>query len=112
MRRVTIDLDEPSDIELLKTYYNMNHLFGNVKCRRSSTKGFHLISFADEELSEEEVIDIRESIGDDPNRVRWDRLRSNEYLDRHVLWSEKGDNSVGEFISNFKKFDSMFPIEV
>lgn len=99
VKLITIDLDYPDKFELLKTYYNMRHFFGNVKFRKSSTKGYHFVSKVDS-VADEEILRLRTLLGDDLNRIRMDTIRSGKMVDRNVLWDSKGDNEAGKFMND------------
>lgn len=99
VKLVTIDLDYPTDFELLKTYYNMRHFFGNVRFRKSSRKGYHFVSEVDS-ITHEEVLTLRTALGDDLNRIMMDTIRSGKMVDRDVLWDCKGYDDAGDFVES------------
>ena len=71
--RIGLDLDKPSQLRLLMSYFNLKHLFGRVHVERSPTgKGYHLLVTGlppDRELN----YVIRCWLKDDPNRIRFDQ---------------------------------------
>ncbi len=101
VKLVTIDLDYPDELELLKTYYNMRHFFGNVRFRKSSTKGYHFVSEVDS-ITDEQVLTLRTALGDDLNRITMDTIRNGKMVDRNVLWDSKGSSNAGKFMDDEK----------
>ncbi len=69
--RVTVDLDYPSRLKLLKAYYNMRQI-GDVEINRSAGgKGFHLVAYQ-LPITFEQSIELRRLYGDDPIRIDFD----------------------------------------
>lgn len=69
-----LDLDHISELRWLMTYFNCKHLFGDrVEAERSPMrKGFHIsVPGLPYDRGAEYV--LRTMLGDDPNRIRFDR---------------------------------------
>jgi len=73
--RVTVDKDYPSDVELLKTYFNMKYFMGRepeVRVSKSG-KGYHFI-VRRLRISFETSLHLRQFFGDDETRVFLDEI--------------------------------------
>jgi len=73
--RVTVDKDYPSDVELLKTYYNMKYFMGKepeVRVSKSG-QGYHFI-VRRLRISFETSLHLRRFFGDDGTRVFLDEI--------------------------------------
>ncbi|MHA1721775.1 MAG: hypothetical protein ACTSXW_01735 [Candidatus Baldrarchaeia archaeon] len=73
--RVTVDKDYPSDLELLKTYFNMKFFTGKepeVRISKSG-RGYHFI-VRGLRISFETSLHLRRFLGDDETRVLLDEI--------------------------------------
>jgi hypothetical protein len=72
MIRATVDLDEPSELGLLRAYFTLRHYCPVVNVERSpGGRGYHLEGWAVRSRAEEDV--LRRLCGDDPCRLRFDQ---------------------------------------
>lgn len=84
--RITLDLDEPSELKLLKAYYNLRQ-FGNVEVRRSSSgRGYHMI-VRGLPISYDASLLIRAMLGECKTRLRFDSEKNMK--PKQILWSAK-----------------------
>lgn len=73
-RRVTIDLDFPTRLELLRVYFNICYFFPNAKIDVTETrKGYHIRIHKQHKL--EQNLDVRRALLDDPTRLKFDEAR-------------------------------------
>lgn len=96
--RVTVDLDEPSELQLLKAYFNLRYYCPVVNIERSpNLKGYHLEGWEVRNRAEEDV--LRRMCGDDPHRLRFDEespLKPKRILfNRKVTWGALGRRRTG-----------------
>jgi hypothetical protein len=73
--RVGVDLDHPSQLQLLKSYFNAKAFFLHSQIEVTETgHGFHIrIYHACPSI--EKNLDARRNLGDDPNRLMFDENR-------------------------------------
>ena len=71
--RITIDIDHPSRLQLLKTYFNAKAVFQNLEAKETGN-GFHfrIHQFCPDI---EKNLDVRRHLGDDPGRLCFDENR-------------------------------------
>lgn len=72
--KLGIDLDEPSELRFLMSYFNARYMFPNneIKVFRSSSgTGYHI-----EVLGVKSVLSIRRTLGDCHDRMMYSELRS------------------------------------
>lgn len=92
--RVTIDIDSYCPgwrMKAVKAYYNARNA-GAVELDvrvSSSGKGIHIVAWFPKLLTDERKTTLRETLGDDPNRMRMDAVRGGVGHTTQVLWSEK-----------------------
>jgi hypothetical protein len=87
--RLTVDLDHVPEWRFLAVYFNCRR-FGEVEVERSPRgHGYHLIVRGLPSSREAELV-LRSMLGDDPNRVRFDR--ESEYKPRNILFQTKWVN--------------------
>lgn len=73
-RRIGLDLDKPSRLELMRAYWNAKHFFPDSKVELKRTgKGYHIRIHKKHELKEN--LDVRRALLDDPNRIKFDEKR-------------------------------------
>jgi len=89
--RLTIDLDEPSQFQLLKTYFNLKRLGLEMEIETSARKGWHFIIYGIP-LSQEQVLELRRLHGDDLNRILFDEKPYPK--PKQILWTKKGKAQV------------------
>jgi hypothetical protein len=90
--RLTVDLDNPSELQLLKTYFNCKR-YGIVEvCISSGGKGYHMI-VSGLKLTLKQVIELRRTLGDDENRIFFDEMGLT-YKPKQVLFTGKGKNRI------------------
>jgi hypothetical protein len=93
--RTCVDLDTPTEFDLLKTYLNAKGLFGkNVKAKQTG-HGYHLRIYQ-QCASIEKNLDIRRSLGDDPNRIGFDEERQaysllQDWIDTCFQWKRRNN---------------------
>ena len=91
--RITVDLDYPSQLQLLKTYFNMKTM-GIVEIAESSGgKGYHLI-VSGLPLSFQQAIEIRRWLGDDQQRIKFDLQHKNQSKPKQILFTKKGKKRI------------------
>lgn len=93
--RTTLDLDEPTEIEIIRKWQElMNHGDGRVFGRVSSSgEGVHLKVHG---CTETEAAHLREYLGDDPDRRRFDR--DSTLKPKQILFTSKpGKEGAGEW---------------
>lgn len=74
---IGIDLDNPSQIRLLRAYLMAKNI-GDVLILRTGLKGdhhYHIRIKLNREISLESNIEIRRFLGDDESRLKWDERR-------------------------------------
>lgn len=94
--RLTIDLDNPSNLSIQKCYYNLWNITKIQPQLRisSSKKGVHLKVHG--LINNEELItSIRKTLGDDEVRVKFDTERIAK--PKQVLWTVKDGKKSGEW---------------
>lgn len=112
---VTVDIDSyvPNwQLEAIRAAHNARDA-GAVHVEviiSSSGFGIHLICWFDEWLSDTQKTRLRETLGDDPNRLHMDELRGRHHHTRQVLWTQKGDNEVDDDFSSI--WDALEAIEM
>jgi hypothetical protein len=78
--RFAIDLDEVSQLQLLKTFYNLAYFTGKLEAFFTSIENgkenYHVIAYGLPRLPREKELEFRLQFGDDPYRV---------YLDSRLL---------------------------
>ena len=85
--RVTIDLDNPSQLKLLKTALTMNYYIGIDEIRISSSgEGYHLIKRG-LPISFKDSLRIRAALGECPGRLYWDEMC--DMKPKQILWMRK-----------------------
>lgn len=92
--RVTIDIDSYCPgwrMKAVKAYYNARNSGAvEVDVRVSSSgSGIHIVAWFPEMLTGGQKTRLRETLGDDPNRMRMDEIRGQVGHTTQVLWSEK-----------------------
>jgi len=91
--RITVDLDCPSQFQLLKTYFNMRQM-GIVEIAESSGgKGYHLI-VSGLPLPFTKTLDIRLWLGDDAQRVKFDMQHLSQSKPKQILFTKKGKKHI------------------
>ncbi len=70
--RIGVDLDRPSRLQLLKTWFNACYFFSEVEVK-ATENGYHfrirIINTVDENIH------VRRNLSDDPGRLRFDEVR-------------------------------------
>ena len=70
-----IDLDRPSQLQLLRSYFNAKAFFPHSRIEVTETgHGFHIRIYRTCP-SIEKNLDVRRNLGDDPNRLMFDENR-------------------------------------
>jgi hypothetical protein len=91
--RVTLDIDghvHSFELRAVRAYYALQQWADEVDVSISSSgEGIHLIGWFSERLDDEQKRRIRRNLGDDPNRIRLDRMRGQVGHTRNVLWTRK-----------------------
>ena len=73
-RRVGVDLDKPTRLELLRVYFNARYFFPKTKVEVKQTKkGYHIRIHKQHKL--EQNLDVRRVLLDDPVRIKFDEMR-------------------------------------
>lgn len=90
--RVTVDLDNPSQLQLLKTYFNMKQLGEVEVCISSSGKGYHLI-VSGLPLTFQKALELRRLLTDDNNRIWFDEY-GHKNKPKQVLFTKKGKRKI------------------
>lgn len=100
--RISCDLDNPSYLKVLTSYYNLWFITKKKpQIRKSASgKGFHIRVFGSK-LPVEEILQIRESLGDDELRIRFDREKESEPFD--VLFSMKNGKYATEWTDDIER---------
>ena len=73
--RTGVDLDKPSQLQLLKSYFNAKHFFPHSRIEVTETGHGNHIRIHHKCPSIEKNLDIRRNLGDDPNRLMFDENR-------------------------------------
>ena len=85
--RVTIDMDSPGELRKLATYFNLKHICGVDEIRVSASgRGLHLFKRG-LPITYEDSLLIREMLGDDPMRLRFDEEKNQK--PKQILWCAK-----------------------
>ncbi len=97
--RITIDLDEPDNLEIQMCYYNLWFITKIKPFIRlsASGRGVHLKVHGVRE-GELVVNDIRRMLGDDAIRVKFDEERLAK--PKQVLWTKKDGKRAGEWVDD------------
>jgi hypothetical protein len=78
--RLAIDLDQVSQLQLLKTFYNLAYFTDKLEAfftsMENGKENYHVIAYSLPRLSREKELEFRLQFGDDPYRV---------YLDSRLL---------------------------
>jgi hypothetical protein len=73
--RIGVDLDRPSELQLLKAYFNAKAFFRHNRVEIKATgHGFHIRIYR-KCPSITKNMDVRRNLGDDPNRLWFDENR-------------------------------------
>ena len=73
-RRIGVDLDRCTRLELLRVYFNACYFFPETVVEVKQTrKGFHIRIHKQHKL--EENLDVRRALLDDPVRIKFDEMR-------------------------------------
>ena len=84
--RVTVDLDSPSQLKLLKVYYNLRR-FGDVEIRRSAGgQGYHLLVY-NLSITYDDSLKIRAMLGECETRLKFDSEKNLKM--KQILWRAK-----------------------
>jgi len=102
MTRVTIDLDNPSWLRVVSTYFNLWYMTGvRPQIRRSASgEGFHIKTHGFNG-SFDNMIKIRELLGDDELRVRFDTEKVAEPT--QVLFTMKNNKKATEWSDDIER---------
>ena len=85
---MTVDLDSRDTLELLKAYYGLRTLTEDVEAYRTE-RGYHVVGYG-MPISQEQALDIRQSLGDDANRIALDEVAlEHGAKPLQILWSHK-----------------------
>jgi hypothetical protein len=84
--RVTVDLDSPSIWKMVWYAMKGSILLRKLPEIRKTSKGWHLI-FRNLPITEEESLNYRRKLGDDPNRILLDSICKKKI--KQVLFTEK-----------------------
>lgn len=90
--RVTVDLDYPSQFQLLKTYFNMKQLGCVEICESSGGKGYHLIVNG-LPITPQQSIELRRWLGDDQNRIHFDE-HTHKHKPKQILFTKKENRKI------------------
>lgn len=90
--RVTIDLDYDDPEYAKGLLERLRQMFGNAYIRKTR-RGYHLKSYTS--LGLDEALEVRKMLGDDPVRVRLDRMRLKK--PKQILWTWKEGFKNGEW---------------
>ena len=94
---VTVDLDEPSGLDILTCYYRLVR-YGETHVRLSSSgKGIHMRCKA-RGLTKQQILDLRSFVGDDRLRVFYDTEAENKPFG--ILFEVKNGKESGEWTSD------------
>jgi len=98
--RATVDLDDPSDLDVLKAWNRMRrHGDGKVYGRVSSSgSGVHLKVHG---CDEDEVQHLRAVCGDDAKRRKFDR--DTDLKPKQILFASKPNGEAGEWTRNLDR---------
>lgn len=84
--RITMDLDFPSQLKLLSTYFNLRQ-FGMVEVRVSASgMGYHMI-VRGLNITYEDSLRIRAMLGECRTRLRFDSEENHKM--KQILWDQK-----------------------
>ena len=94
--RISIDIDNDNQFNLLKTYYNMKNMFEHVLTKKT-LHGYHIMAYHKNRTSELNM-HIRNILGDCCNRLELDTWRLNEFepdlietlFEEKILYGVKG----------------------
>jgi len=92
--KIGIDLDSPSQLQLLKTYFNAKHMFPDKKIeiyRSANGEGYHIIIHG-----VKSTLKVREMLGDCKDRMMYSEKRSG------VI--ETGDEIVDDVMFSTKMY--------
>lgn len=77
-----IDLDNPSQLKLLKSIFNALYVSQFITIAESpSGTGYHIRAYTHRKLTREENFTLRAWAGDDPTRLMLDEKRPNDWID-------------------------------
>jgi len=89
--RVTVDLDYPSRLQVMKSYFNMK-AFGEVEASRSAGgKGYHFVIYG-LPISFKGSLRLRRCFGDDLARIGFDEKQTMK--PKQVLYTRKEGVSI------------------
>lgn len=94
--RLTIDLDNPSNLDIQRCYYNIKYITKKEPEIRlsASGRGVH-IKVHGLVVKDDELIILRETFNDDPVRIKYDQERVAK--PKQVLWTVKNKKRAGEW---------------
>lgn len=106
--RITIDLDNPSILEIQQTWHQLSR-HGEVDGRLSSSgSGCHLRVFAGD-MSKSENLKLRRIYGDDEKRIEYDMERRHKPF--QVLFDRKNGETAGEWIGDLTELTTRYRIK-
>jgi len=97
--QITIDLDNPTGMRILSTWFNMQSI-GAVDGRISASgKGIHIRCTSPEPLTLSEVLLIRQQHADDTQRIHYD-MTAPESKPLMILFDKKRGMSADDWLTD------------
>lgn len=106
---VTIDLDRPSRLDIIRVWYNLRHTHPRILKGRisSSGEGVHIVAAMSSPIEEQEALAIRRALGDDPNRIIFDEQRP-ESKPSQILFDSKRGKHAGEWVYDLESLERKY----
>lgn len=108
-RRITIDLDKPSRLDIYRVWYNAlqyrpESIYGRIS---SGGEGIHLIITLPQPLPYEEMIAARRHLCDDPARIHYDETRPIGKPSQ-ILFTAKHARRAGEWTDEIERLQARY----
>lgn len=87
--RITADLDTKDSFKIAESIFRSLSTIKkieSIELEPSNSKGWHLIIWTKQNYSLKQTFNIRKKIGDDPSRIRLDKIRK---IGRNTLFDKK-----------------------
>jgi hypothetical protein len=107
-RTISVDIDSDMPFRALKTYFNMAYFLNKVFCCKSVFKGFHFWAVVPQNLTLEQICNMRLAFGDDRARVDFD-IRKDVYgKPKQVLFTKKKGKEKEKLVLGWKAIPQPF----
>lgn len=107
---VSVDLDKPSRLCILKTWSNARAMFPGTRIRgriSSSGEGVHIVIDLQEPIPYTAMINARRELSDDHKRIHYDETRPDS-KPCQILFDTKNGKRAGEWTTDIEHLQRMY----